>query len=147
MLMSLLHTPFRVTNDLHFRDSRTYYNLLCWLTGSLIKLVYFCRYDDSCRDDDELRSQNESLGSKSDNSRPVLRGKLHFAKFETSKINDCLEFIHTMKLHLGGTFTFACCNNHSLEFSFNIIKIWLFLGCILAVCFLNSKSQYDCQRQ
>ncbi|MBA0563207.1 hypothetical protein Golob_008203 [Gossypium lobatum] len=75
--------------------------------GSLIKLVYFCTYDDSCRDDDELRSQNESLGSKSDNSRPVLRGKLHFAKFETSKINDCLEFIHSMKLHLGGTFTFA----------------------------------------
>ncbi|KAB1999473.1 hypothetical protein ES319_D12G164600v1 [Gossypium barbadense] len=70
--------------------------------GSLIKLVYFCRYDDSCRDDDELRSQNESLGSKSDNSRPVLGGKLHFAKFETSKINDCLEFIHSMKLHLGG---------------------------------------------
>ncbi|KAA3462630.1 pantothenate kinase 1 [Gossypium australe] len=83
--------------------------------GSLIKLVYFCRYDDSCRDDDELRSQNESLGSKSDNSRPVLGGKLHFAKFETSKINDCLEFIHSMKLHLGGTFTFASCNNHSLE--------------------------------
>ncbi|MBA0718050.1 hypothetical protein Golax_005817 [Gossypium laxum] len=100
--MSLLHTPFRVSNNLHFRDSRTYYNLLCWLTGSLIKLVYFCTYDDSCRDDDELRSQNESLGSKSDNSRPVLRGKLHFAKFETSKINDCLEFIHSMKLHLGG---------------------------------------------
>ncbi|KAH1074151.1 hypothetical protein J1N35_026479 [Gossypium stocksii] len=70
--------------------------------GSLIKLVYFCRYDDSCRDDDELRSQNESLGSKSDNSRPVLGGKLHFAKFETSKINDCLEFIHSMKLHLSG---------------------------------------------
>ncbi|MBA0772784.1 hypothetical protein Gotri_008108, partial [Gossypium trilobum] len=69
---------------------------------SLIKLVYFCRYDDSCRDDDELRSQNESLGSNSDNSRPVLGGKLHFAKFETSKINDCLEFIHSMKLHLGG---------------------------------------------
>ncbi|KAB2052909.1 hypothetical protein F383_26744 [Gossypium arboreum] len=70
--------------------------------GSLIKLVYFCRYDDNCRDDDELRSQNESLGSESDNSRPVLGGKLHFAKFETSKINDCLEFIHSMKLHLGG---------------------------------------------
>ncbi|KAK8714867.1 hypothetical protein V6N13_042212 [Hibiscus sabdariffa] len=72
--------------------------------GSLIKLVYFCRYDDSCRDDgDELRSQNDSLCSKSDNSQPVLEGRLHFAKFETSKINDCLDFLHSMKLCLDGS--------------------------------------------
>ncbi|XP_039058199.1 pantothenate kinase 1-like isoform X3 [Hibiscus syriacus] len=71
--------------------------------GSLIKLVYFCRYDDSCRDDDdELMSQNDSLCSKRENSRPVLEGRLHFAKFETSKINDCLEFLSSMKLCLGG---------------------------------------------
>ncbi|XP_039058092.1 pantothenate kinase 1-like isoform X1 [Hibiscus syriacus] len=70
--------------------------------GSLIKLVYFCRYDDSCRDDDdELMSQNDSLCSKRENSRPVLEGRLHFAKFETSKINDCLEFLSSMKLCLG----------------------------------------------
>ncbi|KAK8657349.1 hypothetical protein V6N13_035592 [Hibiscus sabdariffa] len=70
--------------------------------GSLIKLVYFCRYDDSCRDDgDELRSQNDSLCSKSDNNQPVLEGRLHFAKFETSKINDCLDFLRSMKLCLG----------------------------------------------
>ncbi|KAE8663851.1 Pantothenate kinase 2 [Hibiscus syriacus] len=73
--------------------------------GSLIKLVYFCRYSDSCRDDyddDELRSQNDSLCSKRGNSRPVLEGRLHFAKFETSKINDCLEFLRSMKLRIGG---------------------------------------------
>lgn len=35
-------------------------------------------------------------------SCPVLKGRLNFKKFETSKINDCLEFIKSMKLHLGG---------------------------------------------
>ncbi|XVE85084.1 hypothetical protein DITRI_Ditri17bG0063800 [Diplodiscus trichospermus] len=34
-------------------------------------------------------------------SQPVLEGRLHFAKFETSKINDCLEFIQRKKLRLG----------------------------------------------
>ncbi|XVF02470.1 hypothetical protein REPUB_Repub04eG0178100 [Reevesia pubescens] len=71
--------------------------------GSLIKLVYFSRNNDCRRDDDEQRSQNESLGvSDSDTCQPVLEGRLHFAKFETSKINDCLEFIRSMKLCLGG---------------------------------------------
>ncbi|KAK6242091.1 hypothetical protein SCA6_007480 [Theobroma cacao] len=71
--------------------------------GSLIKLVYFSRNNDSRRDDDQQKSRNESLGvSQSDTSQPVLEGRLHFAKFETSKINDCLEFIRSKKLLLGG---------------------------------------------
>ncbi|OMO80193.1 Type II pantothenate kinase [Corchorus olitorius] len=72
--------------------------------GSLVKLVYFSRNNDSRRDDDnEQRSRNECLGvSDSDTCQPFLDGRLHFAKFETSKINDCLEFICSKKLHLGG---------------------------------------------
>ena len=92
--MFLLHIPFRVSNSSNFRDN-TYYNHLCWLTGSLTKLVYFSRNNDSRRDDDEQRCQNESLGvSNSNTSQPVLDGRLHFAKFETSKINDCLDIIN-----------------------------------------------------
>lgn len=31
-----------------------------------------------------------------------VNGRLHFAKFETAKINDCLQFISANKLLLGG---------------------------------------------
>ncbi|KAJ4711093.1 Pantothenate kinase 2 [Melia azedarach] len=58
--------------------------------GSLIKLVYFSRNNGS------------SIEDNGRTKHPVLGGRLHFAKFETSKINDCLEFIHSKKLHLGG---------------------------------------------
>ncbi|KAK9191873.1 hypothetical protein WN943_020489 [Citrus x changshan-huyou] len=58
--------------------------------GSLIKVVYFLRSNGSGGSVDDS-------GKKSD---PVLEGRLHFAKFETSKINDCLEFIRSKNLHL-----------------------------------------------
>ncbi|KAL9421468.1 hypothetical protein AB3S75_038933 [Citrus x aurantiifolia] len=60
--------------------------------GSLIKVVYFLRSNGSGGSVDDS-------GKKSD---PVLEGRLHFAKFETSKINDCLEFIRSKNLHLAG---------------------------------------------
>ncbi|KAK4598050.1 hypothetical protein RGQ29_015530 [Quercus rubra] len=70
--------------------------------GSLIKLVYFSTNDGD--DDDELGgSGKESVGvSNSNRSFPVLKGRLHFSKFETRKINDCLDFIQTKRLHIGG---------------------------------------------
>ncbi|XP_031277027.1 pantothenate kinase 1 isoform X2 [Pistacia vera] len=58
--------------------------------GSLIKLVYFSKNNGSSDDDD------------GNNKHLVLQGRLHFAKFETCKINDCIEFIRSKKLHLGG---------------------------------------------
>ncbi|KAJ0038258.1 hypothetical protein Pint_22955 [Pistacia integerrima] len=58
--------------------------------GSLIKLVYFSK-NNGCSDDDD-----------GNNKHLVLQGRLHFAKFETCKINDCIEFIRSKKLHLGG---------------------------------------------
>ncbi|XVF84993.1 hypothetical protein PTKIN_Ptkin17bG0083400 [Pterospermum kingtungense] len=71
--------------------------------GSLIKLVYFSRNNDSGKDNSEQRSQNQNVAvSDSDTGQSVMEGRLHFEKFETSKINDCLEFIHRKKLCLGG---------------------------------------------
>ncbi|KAK8659571.1 hypothetical protein V6N13_029771 [Hibiscus sabdariffa] len=98
-----------VSNQRNSQPQTQISHLALDIGGSLIKLVYFCRYDDSCRDgdDDKLRSQNDSLCSKSVNGQPVLKGRLHFAKFETSKINDCLDFLGSTKLHLGG---FHDCN-------------------------------------
>ncbi|KAK6931047.1 Type II pantothenate kinase [Dillenia turbinata] len=71
--------------------------------GSLIKLVYFSR-DDKCSTGDQwINSSNEGGDvSSSESTCPILEGKLHFAKFETSKINECVEFIRSKKLHHSG---------------------------------------------
>lgn len=60
--------------------------------------MYFSTNDDVDDVDKAVRSGKESLG----------KGRFHFAKFETSKINDCLEFIRTKQLHLGGMCALAC---------------------------------------
>ncbi|XP_020539248.1 pantothenate kinase 1 isoform X2 [Jatropha curcas] len=71
--------------------------------GSLIKVVYFSRNRDSSVDHKGESSSNDNPGVFNGNRKhTVLKGKLHFAKFETSKINDCLEFISSKKHHLGG---------------------------------------------
>ncbi|KAK7354053.1 hypothetical protein VNO80_19509 [Phaseolus coccineus] len=72
--------------------------------GSLIKLVYFSRHEDQSVDDKRKRSVKERLGFSNGNRRsyPILGGRLHFVKFETRKINECLDFIHSKQLHCGG---------------------------------------------
>ncbi|OAY34526.1 pantothenate kinase 1 [Manihot esculenta] len=70
--------------------------------GSLIKVVYFSVSRDDCTDREGESSANDTLGVFKGDKHPILEGRLHFAKFETSNINDCLEFISSRKLHLGG---------------------------------------------
>ncbi|KAK7411109.1 hypothetical protein VNO78_02516 [Psophocarpus tetragonolobus] len=70
--------------------------------GSLIKLVYFSRHEDQSADDKRKRSLKERLGLSNRRSYPILGGRLHFVKFETRKINECLDFIHSKQLHCGG---------------------------------------------
>ncbi|XP_057738408.1 pantothenate kinase 2-like [Arachis stenosperma] len=72
--------------------------------GSLIKLVYFSRHEDQSTDDKRKRSVKERLGLSNGNRRsfPILGGRLHFVKFETRKINECLDFINSKQLHRGG---------------------------------------------
>ncbi|KAH9720232.1 Pantothenate kinase 2 [Citrus sinensis] len=71
--------------------------------GSLIKLVYFSRHEDQSIDDKRKKTINERLGISNGNRRsyPILGGRLHFVKFETTKINECLDFIHSKQLHRG----------------------------------------------
>ncbi|XP_048431766.1 pantothenate kinase 2-like [Pyrus x bretschneideri] len=53
---------------------------------------------------DDSSSSNESLAaSNGDRGRPVLEGKLHFAKLETQKINYCIDFIRSKQLRLTGS--------------------------------------------
>ncbi|XP_043806469.1 pantothenate kinase 2 isoform X3 [Manihot esculenta] len=72
--------------------------------GSLIKLVYFSRHEDRSINDKRKKMVKERLGISNGNRRsyPILGGRLHFVKFETRKINDCLDFISSKQLHLGG---------------------------------------------
>ncbi|KAI5569214.1 hypothetical protein BDE02_12G063600 [Populus trichocarpa] len=71
--------------------------------GSLIKLVYFSRHQDRPTNDKRKKTV-ERLGISNGNRRsyPILGGRLHFVKFETSKINECLDFISSKQLHRGG---------------------------------------------
>ncbi|XP_026405060.1 pantothenate kinase 2-like [Papaver somniferum] len=72
--------------------------------GSLIKLIYFSRHEDHLVDDKRKKTLKERLGLSNDSRRsyPILGGRLHFVKFETRKINECLDFIHSKQLHRGG---------------------------------------------
>ncbi|XP_074316909.1 pantothenate kinase 2 [Silene latifolia] len=72
--------------------------------GSLIKLIYFSRHEDKPAEDKRKRSLKQRFGITNGNRRsyPILGGRLHFVKFETAKINECLDFIKSKQLHLGG---------------------------------------------
>ncbi|KAJ4752782.1 hypothetical protein LUZ62_045483 [Rhynchospora pubera] len=72
--------------------------------GSLIKLVYFSRHAESLTDDYRKNSLRKKFGGTNGNRRnyPILGGRLHFVKFETSKLNECLDFISSKQLHRGG---------------------------------------------
>ncbi|KAI9174533.1 hypothetical protein LWI28_018667 [Acer negundo] len=72
--------------------------------GSLIKLVYFSRHEGQSIDDKRTKTLKERLGIANGTRRsyPILGGRLHFVKFETTKINECLDFIRSKQLHRGG---------------------------------------------
>ncbi|XP_052877904.1 pantothenate kinase 2-like isoform X2 [Gossypium arboreum] len=71
-----------------------------YFSGSLIKLVYFSRHEGQSIDDKRKRTVKE-ISNGSRRSYPILGGRLHFVKFETSKLNECLDFISSKQLHNG----------------------------------------------
>lgn len=66
--------------------------------GSLIKLVYFSNNNNNGSVDVKGKMLQSSNGSFSN-----IGGRLHFASFETSKINECVEFIRSIQLPNSGT--------------------------------------------
>jgi hypothetical protein len=66
--------------------------------------VYFSRHAESLTDDSRKKSLRKRFGITNGNRRsyPILGGRLHFVKFETSKLNECLDFISSKQLHRGG---------------------------------------------
>lgn len=80
--------------------------LTCLLAASFAKLVYFTKNDDRSDDGDEgISTGTAPAKSKGGGSYPVIKGSLNFKKFETDKIDECLEFIKSMKLHVVGMST------------------------------------------
>jgi hypothetical protein len=75
-----------------------------FLSGSLIKLVYFSRHAEHSTDNKRKVSIKRRLGMFNGGRRsfPILGGRLHFVKFETGKLNECLDFISSKQLHRGG---------------------------------------------
>ncbi|KAL0408605.1 UNVERIFIED_CONTAM: Pantothenate kinase [Sesamum radiatum] len=71
--------------------------------GSLIKMVYFPSNSSRSIDDQVNGSSKDGLAaSGGDRHYSLLNGRLHFFKFETSKVNDCIDFISSELLrHCG----------------------------------------------
>ncbi|XP_052181126.1 pantothenate kinase 2-like isoform X2 [Diospyros lotus] len=91
--------------------------------GSLIKLVYFSRHEDRSTNGKRKKSLKERLVVSNGNRRsfPILGGRLHFLKFETTKINECLDFISSKQLHCGGMDA-HCCNSDDQSSDDAVIK-------------------------
>lgn len=71
--------------------------------GSLIKLVYYSRGSGLSALDKNCCSSKENVRiSDGDGCYPLLGGRLHFQKFETSKVDDCIEFIRSKQVDFGG---------------------------------------------
>ncbi|KAI7753992.1 hypothetical protein M8C21_015557 [Ambrosia artemisiifolia] len=60
--------------------------------GSLIKMVYFSTSREKSVDKTQNKCSKDNL----------VTGRLYFLKFETSKINECLDFISSKQLHCRG---------------------------------------------
>ncbi|KAL3511303.1 hypothetical protein ACH5RR_030704 [Cinchona calisaya] len=85
--------------------------------GSLIKMVYFC-VSNNCSVHQGILSSKGSCGLSNGNANcSVLKGKLHFLKFETTKINECLEFLSSKQFHRNGGYCHGDCASDK-----NIIK-------------------------
>lgn len=110
--------------------------------GSLIKLVYFSRHEDQSTNDERMKSVKDRLGIPNGSSRrsyPILGGRLHFVKFETNKINECLEFINSKQLHRSGIIVLF---NQSLLCHVGLLRTsstglhWMSYYSIFVVCYV-----------
>ncbi|XP_009621068.1 pantothenate kinase 1 [Nicotiana tabacum] len=81
--------------------------------GSLIKIVYFST-NSKCSTNDEaptLPKERQEVPN-GDLNHHILSGRLHFVKFETSKIEDCINFLSSKKLQQCGA---QCHHSHTVD--------------------------------
>ncbi|KAK6117926.1 hypothetical protein DH2020_048331 [Rehmannia glutinosa] len=68
--------------------------------GSLIKIVYFSSSSSCSSDDQKHGILKDGIDTSSGNlNYKFVTGRLHFVKFETSKISECIKFISSKSLH------------------------------------------------
>lgn len=71
--------------------------------GSLIKMVYFSTSKEQPLDKTPKSTSSDShVVPNGCKERRLFNGRLYFLKFETSKINECLNFISSTQLHCKG---------------------------------------------
>ncbi|GJY13397.1 pantothenate kinase 2 isoform X1 [Tanacetum coccineum] len=71
--------------------------------GSLIKMVYFSTSKEQPIDKTKKSASRDSNGmSNGSKDGRLINGRLYFIKFETSKINECLDFISSKQHHYRG---------------------------------------------
>ncbi|KAL2233620.1 UNVERIFIED_CONTAM: Pantothenate kinase 2 [Sesamum indicum] len=84
----------RVEAKMEKKESGGVSHLALDIGGSLIKMVYFPSNSSRSIDDQVNGSSKDGLAaSGGDLHYSLLNGRLHFFKFETSKVNDCIDFI------------------------------------------------------
>ncbi|KAL0296989.1 UNVERIFIED_CONTAM: Pantothenate kinase [Sesamum radiatum] len=93
----------RVEAKMEKKESGGVSRLALDIGGSLIKMVYFPSNSSRSIDDQVNGSSKDGLAaSGGDLHYSLLNGRLHFFKFETSKVNDCIDFISSELLrHCG----------------------------------------------
>ncbi|XP_011071090.1 pantothenate kinase 1 [Sesamum indicum] len=93
----------RVEAKMEKKESGGVSHLALDIGGSLIKMVYFPSNSSRSIDDQVNGSSKDGLAaSGGDLHYSLLNGRLHFFKFETSKVNDCIDFISSELLrHCG----------------------------------------------
>ncbi|KAL3835576.1 hypothetical protein ACJIZ3_010312 [Penstemon smallii] len=100
------------------RDSDGVPHLSLDIGGTLIKMVYFSSNSSESTDNRVNSSLKDKMSTSSGNLHYGIRnGGLHFTKFETSKISDCIEFISSKQLQHNGDRYYAAPTNDK-----NIIK-------------------------
>nr|GEZ03162.1 pantothenate kinase 1 [Tanacetum cinerariifolium] len=71
--------------------------------GSLIKMVYFSTSKEQPIDKTKKSTSRDSNGmSNGSKDGRLINGRLYFIKFETSKINECLDFVSSKQHHCRG---------------------------------------------
>ncbi|KAK4423830.1 Pantothenate kinase [Sesamum alatum] len=93
----------RVEAKMEKKESGGVSHLALDIGGSLIKMVYFPSNSSRSIDDQVNGSSKDGLAASSDDHHySLLNGRLHFFKFETSKVDDCIDFISSELLQHRG---------------------------------------------